>query len=218
MTQATLWITLALLLVTLLALIGLRRRRARPSFAELPADWPLNARSVFSADERQVYRQLRAALPQHIVLAKLPLVRFCQPPRQGDVRYWFQLLGAIHVTFAICNEAGDVLAVVDLESRRGSSRRAQDIKDAVVAACNVRYLRCAPGEVPSLPELRGLVPPLVEPAPVLPVSQTSAKPSNTVAHRRQERANRWADSTASDSTFDELGGIVEDPPSPALRH
>lgn len=218
MSQPYLWITVALLLVVLLVLVG-RRRHKRASKLVLPADWPLTARAVFSADERQLHRQLRAALPQHVVLAKLPLVRFCQPPRQGDVRYWFQLLGSIHVTFAICNEAGEVLAVVDLESRRGGSRRAQDIKDNVLAACGLRYLRCAPGEIPSLPELRGLVPPLAEPTPTpLPVSQTREKLSNTVANRRQQRTNRWADSTASDSAFGELGGVVEDPPSPALRH
>ena len=216
MSQAYYWIAAALLLVVLLVLTG-RRRRGRASQVELPKDWPISPRSVFNADERQLYRQLRAALPQHVVLAKLPLVRFCQPPRQGDVRYWFQLLGTIHVSFAVCNEAGDVLAVVDLESRRGGSRRAQSIKDAVIGACKLRYLRCSPGEVPSLPELRGLVP-LAEVAPVPPVNQTRAKLSSTVATRRQQRTNRWADSMASDSAFGELGGVVEDSPSPALRH
>jgi len=217
MPQAYYWIAAALLLVVLLVLASQRRRR-KPSPVELPEDWPISARSVFNADERQIYRQLRAALPQHVVLAKLPLVRFCQPPREGNVRYWFQLLGTIHVSFAVCNEAGDVLAVVDLESRRGNSRRAQGIKDAVIAACNLRYLRCSPGEVPSLPELRGLVP-LAEAAPAPPVNQTRAKLSSTVATRRQQRTNRWADSmAAADSAFGELGGVVEDLPSPALRH
>ena len=50
----------------------------------LPTDWALTGRPVFSDDERRVYRQLREALPHHIVLSKLPLVRFCQPEGPGD--------------------------------------------------------------------------------------------------------------------------------------
>ena len=103
-------------------------------------------------------RKLREALPHHIVLSKLPLVRFCQPPRQGDTRYWFQLLGAIHVTFAICSANGRVLAAIDLDTDRGNSRRVLQIKQSVLAACRVRYLRCPADHLPSIPELQLLVP------------------------------------------------------------
>ena len=57
----------------------------------------LTARPVFNTDERRVYRLLREALPHHIVLSKLPLVRFCQPNDPNDVRYWYDLLGSNHV-------------------------------------------------------------------------------------------------------------------------
>ena len=95
------WIVLTAVLVLALITLGiwaLRPRRMAP-VAPLPTEWALTARPVFSTDERRVYRLLREALPHHIVLAKLPLVRFCQPADPSEVRYWYDLLGASHVAF-----------------------------------------------------------------------------------------------------------------------
>ena len=145
---------LALLVAGVAWWLGRRSTRPKP----LPAEWALAARPVFNADERRLHRLLREALPQQVVLAKLPLVRFCQPTESSDVRYWFDLLGAAYVSFAVCSASGRVLAAVDLDDR-GSSRRAQQIKQAVLGACHIRYLRCTPDELPTLAELRLLVPP-----------------------------------------------------------
>ena len=131
------------------------RRPARQAAADRVG---LTARPVFSTDERRVYRQLREALPHHIVLSKLPLVRFCQPTDPQEVRYWYELLGSIHVTFAICSANGRVLAAIDLDTDRGNSRRVMQIKQAVLGACRVRYLRCPVDNLPSIAELQLLVP------------------------------------------------------------
>src|SRR5438132_14081224 len=114
------WIILsALLLTALIALVvwTLRPRNAS-ALPELPTEWALTARPVFNTDERRVYRLLREALPHHIVLSKLPLVRFCQPADPNEVRYWYDLLGANHVAFAICSANGRVLAAIDLDTER----------------------------------------------------------------------------------------------------
>ncbi len=133
-------------------------RRPAKSTKPLPLEWSLTPRPVFSADERRVYRQLKEALPHHVILSKLPLVRFCQPVEAKEVRYWFELLGAIHVTFAICSPNGRVLAAVDIDSERGGSSRSLQIKQSVLGACRVRYLRCPLDKLPSAAELQLLVP------------------------------------------------------------
>ncbi|TXC66655.1 DUF2726 domain-containing protein [Piscinibacter aquaticus] len=132
------------------------RRPAKP--VPLPTEWALTARPVFSTDERRVYRLLREALPHHIVLSKLPLVRFSQPVDPARVRFWYDLLGSIHVTFAVCSANGRVLAAIDLDTDRGNSRRVLQIKQAVLGACRVRYLRCPVENLPSVAELQLLVP------------------------------------------------------------
>ena len=186
---------------TYLALMRPRKPKPKP----LPTDWALSARPVFSADERRVYRLLREALPHHIVLSKLPLVRFCQPTDSAEVRYWYELLGSSHVSFAICSANGRVLAAVDLDTDRGASRRAMQIKQSVLAACRVRYLRCPVDHLPSAAEVQLLVPQSgtaprgPQAAPTL--SKARDNLSSAVASRRAERTALWQDSAFFQDSF-----------------
>ena len=203
------WIVaLASLIILAAVLIAWRMaRRQAPQPQPLPAEWALAPRPVFSTDERRVYRQLREALPHHIVLSKLPLVRFCQPSDPNEVRYWYDLLGAIHVTFAICSANGRVLAAIDLDTDRGNSRRVLQIKQSVLGACRVRYLRCPVDNLPSIAELQLLVPQGTsasrgpQPAPSRPVSRDEQAPALVTPMRRRERATLWQDSTFFQDSF-----------------
>jgi hypothetical protein len=200
------WILLSAILV--LAALGSlwwfqRPRRREPP--PLPTDWALSPRPVFSTDERRVYRQLREALPHYIVLSKLPLVRFCQPIDPQEVRYWYELLGTIHVTFAICSANGRVLAAIDLDTDRHSSRRTIQIKQSVLGACRVRYLRCSPDELPSVHELQLLVPQTAAASrgPQAPPSGRAPRDvaASTAAARRRERSALWQDSGFFQDSF-----------------
>jgi len=187
---------------------ALRPRRQAPA-NPLPTEWALTARPVFSVDERRVYRLLREALPHHIVLSKLPLVRFCQPTDPTEVRYWYDLLGTNHVAFAVCSANGRVLAAIDLDNERGHSRRIMQIKQSVLAACRVRYLRCPLDRLPTVAELQLLLPQNgntargPQPAPTPPHTLHEARDSlaSTVANRRAERTALWQDSTFFQDSF-----------------
>jgi|APTNR8051073442_1049403.scaffolds.fasta_scaffold59052_1 hypothetical protein len=208
------WILLALSLGLLIAAAGVawRRRRQQARMA-LPADWPLTARPVFSAEERRVYRQLREAFPHHVVLAKLPLIRFCQADDPDQVRHWFRLLGNAQVAFAVCSASGRVLVALDIDVERGGARRALQIKQSVLAACRIRYLRCSAEHLPSIPELQLLVPQSAQqargPLPA-PTESRRLDPLHEVV-RRRERVNLWQDSSlfgdsffAQDSRYDSV--------------
>jgi hypothetical protein len=196
----------AIALVAVALLATATRLRRRP--AGLPTDWALTARPVFSIEERRAYRLLCEALPNNVVLSKLPLIRFCQPVDPGRVRFWYDLLGGASVTFAICSANGRVLAAVDLQGERGA-RRALQIKQAVLAACRIRYLRCPAGDLPSMRELQRLVPPSAPAAtlaqqPVVAsthLTEARANLSSTVATRRAERSARWQDSMVFQDSF-----------------
>ena len=219
MQQSLPWLiaTAAVSVLTVLAAFWLLRhnRPAQPDPAALPVDWDLVPRPVFTADERRLFRLLCDALPHHMVLAKLPLVRFCQPSDARRVRYWYTLLGATHVGFAVCSANGRVLAAIDLSyDRSGLPARATRIKQSVLGACRVRYLRCLADHLPSIPELQLLVPQSVGasrgPQPALGQrthSGTSAMPgaqpgAGQPPSRRRQRSTLWQESTAfSDSFF-----------------
>ncbi len=183
--------------------------RRPPKPVPLPSEWALSARPVFSTDERRVYRLLREALPHHIVLSKLPLVRFSQPVDPSRVRYWYDLLGSIHVTFAVCSANGRVLAAIDLDTDRGNSRRVLQIKQAVRGACRVRYLRCPFENLPSCAKLQLLVPqaganargPQAATAPTHSLHQARDTLASTVANRRAERTALWQDSSLFQDSF-----------------
>ena len=200
-------VAVSLLAVVLLGWVWLSRRPSR--VAPLPTDWTLSARPVFSTDERRVYKLMREALPHHIVLSKLPLVRFCQPSDPGEVRYWYELLGSINVTFAVCSANGRVLAAIDLDTDRGNSRRVLQIKQSVLGACRVRYLRCPVDNLPSAGELQLLVPSATaasrgpQPAASPPTNLDEARDSlaSTVASRRAQRTALWQDSSLFQDSF-----------------
>jgi nitrogen fixation-related uncharacterized protein len=171
-------VALALLVVVVFTLLW---RSARKQAADdLPTEWPLVQRPLFSPEERTLYRQLRAALPHHMILAKVPLVRFCQPVDRNDVRYWFGLLGPIHVSFIICADNGRVLAALDIKRPDFKpSRRTTVIKQAVLTACRIRYIECRSDQLPSTSDLQGIVPQQGETAARTYVpgsSQTHASP------------------------------------------
>ena len=198
-------IALASLALCAAALLWWWLRTRTPKPPPLPTEWNLSARPVFSTDERRVYRQLREALPHHIVLSKLPLVRFSQPTDPEQVRYWYELLGAIHVTFAICSANGRVLAAIDLDTDRGNSRRILQIKQSVLAACRVRYLRCPVDHLPSVPELQLLVPHSSAsargPQPAPSVEAIREPQAAAASSRRRDRSALWQDSGFFQDSF-----------------
>ena len=200
-------VAVTLLGVVLLVWAWLSRRP--PRVAPLPTEWTLSARPMFSTDERRVYKLMREALPHHIVLSKLPLVRFCQPSDPDEVRYWYELLGSINVTFAVCSANGRVLAAIDLDTDRGNSRRVLQIKQSVLGACRVRYLRCPVDNLPTAGELQLLVPSATaasrgpQPAASPPSNLDEARDSlaSTVASRRAQRTALWQDSSLFQDSF-----------------
>jgi hypothetical protein len=202
------WIAVAVALLVAPVTLWLARRPRRPP--PLPTDWALSARPVFSTDERRVYKLLREALPHHVVLSKLPLVRFSQPSDPARVRYWYDLLGAINVTFAVCSANGRVLAAIDLDTDRGNSRRILQIKQSVLGACRIRYLRCPVDSLPTAAELQLLVPSSTaatargpQPGLVPPRDLDEARDSlaSTVASRRAQRTALWQDSSVFQDSF-----------------
>lgn len=193
----------AVVLMPLLTVLVLRGRR--PAGKPLPVEWALTGRPVFSSDERRIYRLLREALPHHVILSKLPLVRFCQPTDSSEVRYWYDLLGNNHVTFAVCSANGRVLAAIDLDAERGHSGRVLKIKQAVLDACRVRHLVCPVDHLPSIAELQLLVPHsgTASRAPLPPPTLDEARDNlaSTVANRRAQRTALWQDSTLFQDSF-----------------
>jgi hypothetical protein len=174
-----------------------------------PQRWNLNARPLFSSHERALYRELKAALPHHVVLAKVSLLRFCLSADASDARAWYERLQALHVSLLVCTPHGAVISAIDIENSPGkAAKRAQRLKEAVLDACRVRYLRCLPGQWPQAGLLAAwalgqTVSGELDAAPGAHGSLHDAgdQLARKLRQRRAERAARWAESSFSQDSF-----------------
>ncbi|WP_290871608.1 DUF2726 domain-containing protein [Aquabacterium sp.] len=220
--KADLFVVLAVLLAMLGGVLlgwALHDWRQRANRKEWPQRWRLNARPLFTAHERALYRELRAALPHHVIMAKVSLLRFCQAAEQKEAKPWFERLQALHVGLAVCTPNGAVISAIDIEHDLGGRglRRSQRMKEAVLEACRVRYVRCLPGQWPPAHLLAGWAlgqgvqthgeQPHFRPygASEDPGAEAVHDASDLLARklrqRRAERAARWAESSFAQDSF-----------------
>jgi hypothetical protein len=111
------------------------------------------------------------------------------------------------------------LAAIDLDTDRGNSRRIMQIKQAVLSACRVRYLRCPVDHLPSIPELQLLVPHSVaasrgpQPAAAPAHPRRDVTPAAPSSSRRRERTALWQDSNFFQDSFFAPDNRVDAPSS-----
>lgn len=202
-----------------------QQRATQAAHRSWPARWNLNARPMFSVHERTLYRELRAALPQHVVLAKVSLLRFCQSADARDAKQWYERLQALHVSMVVCTSHGVVVAAIDIDNGAGKGpNKSQKMKEAVLDACRVRYVRCAPGQWPqpqllaswALGPVGGASENRSRNAPPNPLMNAGDQLARKLKERRAERASRWSESSfAQDSFFafdSRLDGATTVPP------
>jgi Protein of unknown function (DUF2726) len=180
-----------------------RKSRAAKAW---PTAFSLTARPLFTTEERLMFRELRTALPNHVVLAKINLLRFCQSTRDADARQWFERLHPLTVSFVVCTPNGTVISAIDLDApNRAISARSQRLKEATLDACRVRYVRCQSGHRPDVASLAqwalGAANTIQSQAELSPLKQARAELAEKLQRRRTERASRSKDSVFHDSTF-----------------
>jgi hypothetical protein len=156
---------------------------------------------MFSSHERLLWQHLSNSLPHHKILAKVPLLRFCQALSKKQARYWYDLLNPLYVGFLICAPNGRVITAIDLDSEKHSSRYTL-LKTATLQACRIRYVRCHPGTLPSAAEMMNWISSAGlsnrHVGDIKRMEQAVAQLSDTVRKRRAER-DVWHDSSFSDS-------------------
>lgn len=193
----------------------LRTRAMRRQQRGWPEQWDLQPRPLFTAHERALYRELRAALPQHLILAKVSLLRFCQAAHPRDVRRWYERLQPLTVSLLVCTPNGTAITAIDLEAPGGhtsSQSRALRLKEAVLATCRVRYLRCLPDQWPQPALLAAWAlghtsdaahRPMSRPDSPLadPLVSAGDQLARRLRERRAERAARWAESGFAPDSF-----------------
>lgn len=117
------------------------------------AAWPPAATRLMTHAERKAYGVLRSALPDHIILAQVPLARFMKVPTRYSYAEWMRRAGQLCVDLIVCDMNSQVVAVIDVrqpdidESERAHKRHAR--MDRVLKAAGIPVHVWREGHLPS---------------------------------------------------------------------
>ncbi|MES2943961.1 MAG: DUF2726 domain-containing protein [Pseudomonadota bacterium] len=122
----------------------------------LPAKWPLTARVLMTVEEYEVMVWLRRTFPKHLIMIKLPVVRFTIPIKEkgGRNKKWQKMLEGVNCTFSICTSNGSVVGCVDVPGKRGLPRGNRDLKDGLLSDCGIAYTVVRGSELPKSSAMR----------------------------------------------------------------
>lgn len=139
---------------------GWSRRKAGAKDLAWPARWPLQARKVVNGNENKVWHGLKSIFHDHMVLVKIPVLRFTRlqdTPALGSAsglngkaepqelltnRQWLDRLGrleGVYTTFTVCTLNGQVIGCVDVPGGRGFSESSSAMKEALLLDCGIAY-------------------------------------------------------------------------------
>jgi Protein of unknown function (DUF2726) len=142
---------LMVLLLGVMALLKRRRQSQRMSHArskqaktedlDTVAAWEPKPVRILSAPEREAYHTLRRALPEHMVLAQVPLARFLKVPTRNSYAEWMRRVGSLCADLVICDANAQVVAVVEVRQPLGRAKdravKRQTRMDRVLAAADI---------------------------------------------------------------------------------
>jgi hypothetical protein len=80
------------------------------------AAWPPQATCILSAPERRAYTSLRQALPEHIILAQVPLSRFMKVPGRRPYSEWLRRVGFMSIDLLVCDAESQIVGAIDIRS------------------------------------------------------------------------------------------------------
>lgn len=115
--------------------------------------WTPQPTRILTAAERQAYLVLRRALPDHMILAQVPIARFLKVPTRHSYSEWLRRVGQLCVDLVVCDNTSQVVAVVELrapdeeESERTLKRHAR--MDRVLQAAGVPLHVWRENQIPS---------------------------------------------------------------------
>jgi Protein of unknown function (DUF2726) len=94
-------------------------------------DWQPMATRVLTSTERDACHVLRKALPEHMVLAQVPVARFIKVPTRNAYSEWLRRVGSLCADLVVCDMNSQVIAVVEVrqplsrENERAQRRHAR---------------------------------------------------------------------------------------------
>ena len=227
--MSTLPILLLLLAVVLLLTWWWLRRRTGDATDDRPADgldtlaaWSPEATRVLKAAERTAYVTLRRALPQHMILAQVPLARFIRVPTRHSYSEWLRRVGQLCADLVVCDRHSQVIAVIEVQAapeQTGHRTRRRQLRVArVLEAAKIPLHVWIDTALPSPEAARDAILPRPHSEPSgaeMPAVAAAAPTPNAAppAHGSQRDAQEPDDRATEAWAADEVVEMSDPPPS-----
>lgn len=115
--------------------------------------WHPQSTRIMTAHERQAFRLLRSALPDHVILAQVPLARFIKVPTRHSYAEWLRRVGQLCADLVVCDADSQVLGIVEVRAPKGQesekSQRRHARMDRVLQTAGIPLQIWTEGELPS---------------------------------------------------------------------
>lgn len=148
-----LWI----LVVVAIAAVALLKPRRRSSRSTLDRPWPLEApATLLSQPEQVLYRRLVQALPEHIVLTQVQLLRTVRFKRGVLNRNILNRISQLSIDFLILNSDTSIVAAVELDDsshQRADRQWADERKTHALESAAIPLLRWNVRKLPDVPAI-----------------------------------------------------------------
>ena len=207
---------IALLLgLSVLLLFWWRRRRAAaardegadPDRIDTLTGWPPQASRVLTRSERLAFALLLQAVPEHMILAQVPLSRFLTVPKRHSYADWLRRLGHQCADFVVCDTDFQVLAVVELQAEAEPAnervRRRMERMSRSVKAAKIPLHFWTEGRLPSVDAVRKAINPAAPAAPAAP--PISSGDTTAAAPVPAPATTATAAAPKADSPFEDSG-------------
>ena len=141
-------------------------KRQAHSKMHLPSKWPLISRVLMTNEEYEVFKWLTSVFIDHLVMVKLPVLRFTVPvnkDKNGGGTRWQELLGGVYCTLTVCTANGNVVGCVDVPGKRGLNKSNRQVKETLLSDCRIAYTVVRSAKLPEASAMRaaflGEIPP-----------------------------------------------------------
>ncbi|MEC5213342.1 hypothetical protein RCH06_001888 [Polaromonas sp. CG_9.5] len=142
-----------------------RKTKIKP---RLPDHWPLRARKIVSGHEKKVWVWLRSCFPDHIVMVKVPILRFTMlhdtynasinantlADSRAKSEHWLELLEGIYTTFTISTAGGTIIGCVDVSGKPTFTKGSHELKETLLLDCGIAYIVVSAEKLPTAVSMR----------------------------------------------------------------
>lgn len=133
-----------------------RMQRQTTGGLRVPAQWPLTARGLVTSGEDEVWKWLRRIFHDHLVMIKVPVLRFTIPidKEKHKSAQWLEMLNGVYTTFTVCTLDGAVVGCVDVPGKRGLGQANRELKEELLSDCKISYTVVRSNSLPSAQAMR----------------------------------------------------------------